>query len=175
LPERLKMPLLDDLAQDGFFYGGNYVIEYDPDSLWYETSLTLAALTLKQGLKTEYHVFQHFPSEAIEALSRLGVDAEKMEKDGLLNIWDSYTGTLEYETEKKKLHGADQNMWVSTRDKPLNMTETAAHWGETARAGLSEKEKRWIHIDDNTGIILQYNGEKEVIDAWRTGIVPYAI
>lgn len=171
----MKVPLLNDLAPDGFFYGGHYIVEFDSDSLWYETSLTLAALALKQGLKTEYHVFQHFPSEAIEAFSRLGVDSEKMEKDGLLNIWDSYTDTLKYETEKKKLHGADQNMWVSTRDKPLNMTRSAARWGETAKAGLSEKDKRWLHIDDNTGIVLQYNDEKEVIDAWRTGMVPYAM
>ena len=80
MPDSLKVPLLDDLAPDGFFYGGHYIIEFDPDSLWYETSLTIAALAVKQGMKTEYHVFQRFPSEAMEEFSRLGVDAKNWRK-----------------------------------------------------------------------------------------------
>ena len=84
MPDTLKVPLLNDLAPDGFTYGGHYIVEFDPDSLWYETSLTIAALALKQGTKTEYHVFQHFPSEAMDALTKLGVDAKKLEEEGLL-------------------------------------------------------------------------------------------
>ncbi len=174
LPDSLKVPLLNDLAPDGFFYGGHYIVEFDADSLWYETSLTIAALALKQGMKTEYHVFQHFPSEAIEAFARLGVDAKKLEKEGILSFWDSYTQTLKYETEKRE-HDSDQNLWLSSHDKPLDVVKSAGYWPGRAKAGFSEQDKRWLHIDDNSTIFLQYNDEKDLIDNWRTGALPYGI
>jgi hypothetical protein len=43
--------LLDELAPGGFFYGGCYIVEFDPDSLWYETSVAMAALALTRGTK----------------------------------------------------------------------------------------------------------------------------
>jgi KaiC/GvpD/RAD55 family RecA-like ATPase len=174
LADSLRVPLLNDLAPDGFFYGGHYIVEFDPDSLWYETSLTIAALALKKGMKTEYHVFQHYPSEAIEALTTLGVDANKLKKDGLLSLWDSYSDTLGYEAEKKK-HDADLNTWLSTHEKPLDAIKSAAYWPERAKAGYSVHDKRWLHIDDNTAILLQYNDEEDLVDAWRTGALPYGI
>ncbi len=172
------MPILNELAPDGFFYGGHYIVEFDPDSLWYETSLTIAALALKQGMKTEYHVFQHPPNEAKEAFSRLGIDAEKMEKKGILSIWDSYTEALVYEAEKEK-HADDvpsPNLWITTHDKPLQVgPKSIERWAERARAGYSEKDKRWLHLDDNTAVFLQYNDEEAFFDVWRTGALPYGI
>jgi hypothetical protein len=174
LPESLSVPILDELAPKGFFYGGHYIVEFDPDSLWYETSLTIAALALKGGLKTEYHVFQHFPSEAIEALSRLGIDAHKFERDGLLSIWDSYTETVEFE-ERFEDKEKEKPGWKFSPGKPLDMLEGAKHWRERGKTGFSENDKYWLHIDDNTAIFLQYNDENTMIDNWRTGALPYGI
>jgi class 3 adenylate cyclase len=173
LPESLKVPLLNELAPDGFFYGGHYVVEFDPDSLWYETSLTIAALALKQGMKTQYHVFQHYPSEAVEAFSKLGVDAKKMQQEGLLSIWDSYTPTVEYETAKKEKRGAGQSTFKSTRGKPFDLKKTAVALKKDLKAGYPEKEKRWLHLDDNTAIMLQYVDEEELVDMWRTSGLPH--
>jgi class 3 adenylate cyclase len=173
--QSISVPLLEYLSPGGFFYGGHYIVEFDPDSIWYETSLTMAALALKQGMKTEYHVFQHPPSEAVEAFRRLGLDAKKLEKEGLLSIWDSYTETLEYETEKKAKQLEDlasRNLWTSTRTKPLDMAKSAKRWAERIKAGFPEEEKRWFHVDDNTAIFLQYNDEKDFVDIWRTGALP---
>ncbi|MFZ0892558.1 MAG: hypothetical protein WB778_09315 [Thermoplasmata archaeon] len=50
--ETLKVPILNELAPNGFFYGGHYIVEFGADSLWYETSLMIAALALKKGMKT---------------------------------------------------------------------------------------------------------------------------
>jgi len=175
LSDTLSVPLLEELAPNGFFYGGHYIVEFDPDSLWYETSLTITALALKRGTKTEYHVFQHFPSEAKEKLSKLGVDAEKLEKEGLLSIWDSYTPTIEYEKEKAKMEREKGNQWQSTKGKPLDLVKSAKSWAESAKAGYPEDEKRWLHIDDNTAIFLQYNDEKTMIDSWRIGPLPFGI
>lgn len=170
LPESLAVPILNELAPDGFFYGGHYIVEFDSDSLWYETSLTIAALALKRGMKTEYHVFQHYPSEAIEAFSKLGVDAEKMEKEGLLSFWDSYTPTVEYAAAMKDKHGAELNVWKSSPDKPFDLNKSREYFMEKAKTGWSEQEKRWLHLDDNTAIMLQYVDEEEFVDRWRTAL-----
>lgn len=151
------------------------MVEFDPDSLWYETSLSIAALALKKGIKTEYHVFQHFPSEAREAFSKLGINAEKLEKEGLLNIWDSYSATVEYEKEKEDMEKRKGNLWQSNENKPLNVEKSGEGWTEEFKAGYSEEDKRWLHIDDNTTIFLQYNDEKVFTDIWRTAILPYGI
>ena len=167
MPATIAVPLLGDLAPEGFVYTGQYLVEFDADSLWYETSLTIAALALGRGMKTEYHVFQHFPNEALDALSRLGIDAKKLEQDGLLSVWDSYTPTTEFEASKLTGIG-----WESSRGKPLDIVKGAAKWVERTKAGFPEEEKGWLHLDDNTAIFLQYNDEKTVIDSWRTALVP---
>lgn len=48
------------------------------------------------------------------------------------------------------------------------MVETA----KQIKAGYAEEEKRRFHIDDNTGVYLQYNKEKETVDRWRTRTIP---
>jgi adenylate cyclase len=167
------IPLLDELAHDGFFYGGLYLVEFDPDSLWYETSLTIAALALKRQEKVEYHVFEHFPREASEALSRLQKGTASEAKE-LLSIVDSYTQTMEYENEKKR-KSLETFRVAKTRGKPLDLVKSAENWAKEAKAGYTDKDKRWLHIDDNTSIFLRYNDEKTVIDKWRTGILPYSV
>ena len=163
----LKVPILDDLAPDGFSYGGHYIVEFDPPSPWYETSLTIAALALKQGMKTEYHVFQHFPAEAIEALSGLGIDAGKSQKEGLLKIVDAYTETTKFVARAK-----GKRDWKSIPGNPLDLRGDVPFFKKWMKAHLSEKQKRWIHIDDNSGIFLQYNDERVFLDIWRTVHLP---
>jgi adenylate cyclase len=161
------VPLLSKLAPDGFAYTGQYMVEFDADSLWYETSLTIAGRALQQGLKTEYHVFDHFPSDARQALSKMGLDPARLEADGLLDIWDSYTETTEFERTKTAGTG-----WESSGSKPLDIVKGAARWVERTKAGFQPAEKRWLHLDDNTGIFLQYNDEETVVDRWRTALLP---
>ncbi len=161
------VPLLSDLAPDGFDFSGQYMVEFDADSLWYETSLTIAARALEGGFKTEYHVFEHFPREARQALTRLGVDAARLEADGLLNIWDSYTETTEFEKARTTGPG-----WEMAGPKPLDIVQGAARWVERTKKGFDPREMRWLHLDDNTGIFLQYNDEQTVVDRWRTALLP---
>jgi len=177
----IAIPLLNDLAPNGFFMGGHYVIEFDSDSLWYETSLTIAALALKRGIKTEYHVFQHPTSEAVEEFARQGVDAKKLEKEGLLNFWDAYTPIVEYEAKVKVASDRERGAWGEPNDRrsdperPLNLKEAGDYWAKKAAAGFKDEEKGWLHIDDNTAVMLQYNDEQTTINAWRTQGLPFGI
>src|SRR2546425_11491564 len=68
-------------------------------------SLTMAAEALIDGLKPEYHVFIHPPSEVRESLSKLGLDVERLEREDSLRILDTYdvmTGLAAPETPAGK-------------------------------------------------------------------------
>jgi len=130
----------------------------------------MAALSVKQGTKTDYHVFQHFPNEAVEALSKLGIDTNKAEQDGMLDIWDSYTATTEYEAAEKRR--TEFLAGEQPREKPLNLRKSAEYWNRRVKEGFTELEKDRLHFDDNCSIFLQYNDEKTMVDVWRTAVVP---
>ncbi len=82
------------LVPEGFAYGTNLLVEFDPKSIWYETSLTIAAHALKDGIRTDYHTFQHYPAEVLDGLAKFGLSVENLQEDGTLSIIDSYTVQL---------------------------------------------------------------------------------
>jgi len=174
MPGSLALPILKPMVPDGLQYGGHYVVEYDPDSPWYETSLTLTAEALNQGVRTEYHVFTHPPDHIRKDLTRLGLDIKRLEREDLLRILDTYdvmTGLAA--PEKPEAMGRKGR-------EPFEAHHTfdLVHWSSKVetmiKQGVSEEEKKWLHLDDNTGILNHYTEGKLIIDMWRTRFVPYA-
>jgi len=144
------------------------LVEFEPHSLWQEASLTITAEALKKGIKTEYHVFQHTPSEVRLALKEMGVDVEKCETRGIFRIMDTYTPTTPLVEPREG------------RAEPLlsGRIPDARRWADTIRqkmkSGFEEDEKRWLHIDDNEGVLLQFSDEEYIVNGWRTTFVPMA-
>ena len=87
----LDIPILKELVPSGFAYGQLILVVYDPDSLWYETSITIAAQGVRSGIRVEYHTYEHVPDKIREAFSSLGLDVKKFEEEDRLRILDSYT------------------------------------------------------------------------------------
>lgn len=85
------LSVLKPLFPGGIDYGVNFLVEFEPHSIWFETSLTIAAQTLRAGIRTQYHTFQHTPNEIVRALSNLGVDTRQSEGLGMFELMDSYT------------------------------------------------------------------------------------
>ena len=168
----LVLPILSDLVPGGFRYGLNMVVEFESHSLWYETSLTLAAHALRNGARTDYHTFQHIPSEVVEALeARFGLDVKKLEEKGNFRLLDSYTATTGIGVPGKPKIGRQP---YQTQYPVLSDWNISAAQDMESPRDVPEPEKRRLHIDDNTSVLLQYNSEKEMADAWRTRFVPLA-
>jgi class 3 adenylate cyclase len=171
LPDVVVLPILSDLVPGGFRYGLNMVVEFEPHSLWYETSLTIAAHALRNGARTDYHTFQHIPNEVLGALARFGLDVKKLEGEGSFRLLDTYTATTGIGVPEKPKVG--RQPYQTQYPVLSNWNISAAQDMESPR-DVPEAEKRRLHIDDNTSVLLQYNSEKEMADAWRTRFVPLA-
>jgi len=166
---KLSLPFFGDIVPGGFNYGGNYLVEFEPDSPWYEASLTIAAHALRQGIKTEYHTFRHIPGEIKTALGRLGIDIAKKEHESLFRILDTYTLTIGLGTPET---GPERGVHHQTSSFDVEK------WGRSIldllKEGVAETEKRWLHLDDDTSVLNQYTNENTFIDAWRMKGIPYA-
>jgi len=168
LVQGIDLEILGELAPGGFHYGMTCLVEFEPHSLWQEASLTITAEALKKGIKTEYHIFQHTPSEVRSALKKMGVDVEKCESRGTFRIMDTYTPTTPLVESREG------------RAEPLlsGRIPNARKWADTIRRkmkiGFEEDEKRWLHIDDNEAVLLQFSDEEYIVNGWRTTFIPMA-
>lgn len=166
MTQGLDLEILGELAPGVFHYGMTCLVEYEPHSLWFEVSLTITAEALRHGIRAEYHVFQHTPSEVRSALKELGVDLERYEKMGSFRIMDTYTPTTPSEAP------------TEGRAEPLlsGKIPDAPGWAEAIRAkmerGFEEEEKRWLHVDDNEAVLLQFSDEDYIVNGYRTTFVP---
>lgn len=152
----IALPILKELVPAGIEYGTVLLVEFGPDSIWYETSFTIAAQALQAGVRTEYHSFLHTPVSVRKALTRLGLDVENLEGAKTLRIIDSYSPQTD----------------LKSRTLTFEDFDSAVDSARRIKAGYPEEEKRYLHIDDNTTVFLQYNREKEMVDRWRTRTIP---
>src|SRR6202521_2529574 len=124
MPVSFTLPILKEMLPGGLTYGANYLVEFEPQSLWYETSLTLAASALRNGIMTDYHTFTHLPGDVRNGLKRLGLDLFELEKTDVFRLWDSFTlqtGSGEPEKigkasprESADIHTLDLDRWTES-------------------------------------------------------------
>jgi len=72
LSDTLALPILRELIADGIDYGTVLLVEFEPDSIWYETSLTIAVQALREGMKTAYDTIRDTPREVERAFASFG-------------------------------------------------------------------------------------------------------
>jgi len=164
LPTVLSLPILKELIPEGVEYGSNLLIEFEPKSIWYEASLTIAEQALKTGIKTEYHTFQRAPNEIRKALAKLALDPGAIEAKGDLVVIDSHTVQTGF--------GQPETLGDLV-SQSVKLSDWSIGFVKQLKAGLKDEEMRWLHVDDNTSILLEYNQEKDFIDFWRTRVIPY--
>jgi len=168
--EGFVLPFLREVLPGGLTYGANYLVEFEPHSLWYETSLTIAADALRHGIKTDFHSFTHVPSDVRESLSRQLPGLNQYEDDDRFRIWDNYTIQTGLGTPEKvgKRHPRDKMDLHS-----LKIDDWDRGTVEAIKEQLEEVDRLRLHIDDNTSILLQYNDEKSFLEHFRTLTISY--
>ena len=164
LAGNLRIPVLDALVPGGLSYGTAHLVEFEPQSLWYDTSLTICAQALKRGAKTEYHSLMHLPGDIRQRVADQGVDVEKVEDEGIFRINDAYTPSagIEIPEGSRKSHHGSVNI---------------ATWDRTQKGHIErppDEEKGWVHIDDDLSAMLQYNDENEFHKTMRDTNIPWA-
>jgi len=171
LGEAVKLDLLDEVLPGGLRFGANYLVEFEPQSLWNETTLTLCAQALRKGIKTDYHTFTRPPFEVRKLLQGLGLDIAKLEEDDTFRIWDSYTVQTGL-GDAEKIGKAQPREEINLRSVKM------ADWDEGVvqdfKTEVQDVEKHRLHIDDNTSVLFQFNDEKSVVEHFRTMTIPYA-
>jgi len=96
-----RIPLIEDLMMDPLPAGSALMVEFDPTSLWYAASMTIAAGWLKTGGIVTYSVNGQTPDSVRAQFRSLGLDVEMLEKDERLVIFDGYTITLGRRSKEK--------------------------------------------------------------------------
>ena len=156
-----KIPLIDDLTRSPVPSGSNVMIEFEPTSQWYNSSLTMAAGWSKQGGDVGYNGFAQ-PSDRVRTqLTALGLNLDELEKDDLLLILDWYTPTLGRKSKDgiDSLKVADLSIEFRIRDDP---NDTDPEWTGTLR------------IADNFSTLARFNDEKSWVEFMLTRVFPLA-
>ncbi len=170
VPIEVHVPIFSDLVPGGFTYGANYLVEFQPSSLWYETSLTIAAKALRSGVRTHYHTFMHIPREVRQALQKLGIDAKRLESEDRFRLIDSYTGLTGLPIQPESSHISERFARAPAYNDPSWLESYTANIVILLEKGAPEADKRWLHIDDNTSIFNRYFKEQDVVNLFQTRV-----
>ncbi|HEY6237613.1 MAG TPA: hypothetical protein VIZ68_00310 [Thermoplasmata archaeon] len=162
----LDLPLLHDLIPHGIEYGTVLLVEFEPQSCWFDLALSLVAQAVRAGAKTDLHLFQRKPDQVKASLTRAGLDVGKLQQTDQLRILDSYTLQTGIGVPEEPSGG----------DSFLTQSLRVADWGSAAKRqiieGIPESEKDRFHVDENISILSRYNREEEIVDYWRTRAIP---
>jgi KaiC/GvpD/RAD55 family RecA-like ATPase len=154
-----RIPLIEELTTGPVPAGSSILVEYDPSSLWYDASVTIAAGWLRTGGKVAYNVSVQPPDEIRAQLTRLALKVEELEKEDKLSIVDHYTVSL---GQKSKERSAPVSMKVA--DQSIQFMKNEGQ--------LREAMPEFLGIRDDLSILDRFNQERSWVEFLLTRYIP---
>ncbi len=154
-----KIPLIEDLTTAPVPAGSSILVEYEPSSLWYDASITIAAGWLKTGGKVMYNVAVQPPDDIRSQLRRLVVEVDQLEKEDKLSIVDHYTVSI---GQKSKERFTVSSMKVADQSIQFMKSE----------ALLREELPEHLGIRDDLSLLDRFNPERSWVEFLLTRYIP---
>jgi len=147
-----RIPIIEELTEGPVPLGSSILVEYDPASQWYNTSLTIAAGWIKSGGVTSYNVYDHPPESVRSQLKRLGLDVEGLEKEERLRIIDWYTMQLGKKSQEKYAMPS------------LRVADLSIDYSRTLIPSIRSFHPSTLRVMDDALVLLRFNEERSYID-----------
>ncbi len=155
-----RIPLIEELTTEPVPPGYSLLVEYDPTSLWYSASYTIAAAWLRQGGIVRYGIAARPPDKMRSYLKRLGVDSLELEGKGQLDLYDFFTSTLGHKSKEKYAP-------PSLKVPDLSIWWTQAQLGGPGVTNL-------LRMFDDLSVLDRFNEEKSWVEFTLTRMIPTA-
>lgn len=154
------IPILADLIPAGISYRTTFIIEYDPDSSYYQILESTVHDLLSAGQVVSFFNYTRFADQVRQDLRALGSDIDALEAQGKFHLYDGYSATLGIKSKEKlafeSLKVADVSLFFLKLTKDENPI------------------KNDVGFSDNGSIGLRYNDEKAFLDFYATRVIPRA-
>jgi hypothetical protein len=174
MPGSLRVPIFSDITHQEFATGKNYLVKFEPESSWRETSITIAAQAILAGTKTQYHTLAQFPEDAKNALQACGVPLAKLEDVNSFISVDDHKRLIGMPNPQPGHSHGNQSPVGPVLNEPRFIWEARTRTEDLIRRGPKETEQRWLHINDDSGqwFKLHNASEDHVLHCFETIVVP---
>lgn len=154
----VQIPILVDLIPAGVPYRTAFVIEYDPDSSYYQILESIVHDLLSAGQVVSFFDYTRFPDQVRQDLRALGSDIDTLEAQGKFRLYDGYSATLGVKSKEKlafeSLKVADISLYFLKMTKDENPIRNDVGFSDSGTIGL------------------RYNEEKAFLDWYATRVIP---
>jgi len=163
----MRISIIEDLLKGPLQPGKSILVEYDPTSPWYQTSVSITAEWLREGGTVTYGVTSQPPNNLRSQLKQLGVDVAHFETDDKLRVFDWYTATLGRKSNEKyafySLKAADLSLLHSKYMMASEDEVDSVH---------PSPSPDWLRILDDASCLSRFNEEKSWVEFVRTRLIP---
>lgn len=161
-----KITLIEDLTTGPIPAGSQLLVEYDPASQWYNSSVTIAAEWIRSGGTVLYCTFTQPPDDVRAKFIRLGLNVQEQEGSKNLGIYDLYSATLGKKSKEKdaedSLKAADWSIRFLHQEMPAS----------TASESDFQSWSKHLVIVDDESTFARFNEEKVWVELELTRIIP---
>jgi KaiC/GvpD/RAD55 family RecA-like ATPase len=168
-----RIALIEDFTVGPLPAGSNLLVEYDPDSQWYNAHATIAARWLSTGGRVLYHIAAQPREKLRMQLKRLGQEnieaLETPSQKPTLALHDWYTASL-----SPKVPEDDEYVLSSLKVSELSIDWSKGEKNAEESKLLSSSGPAVLRLVDNVSCLARFNEEKLWVEFVLSRLIPRA-